>query len=127
MAARSSTASPRRSARSSGDQPVTILRQPTSVIRNLLIVLVVLVAVAATFAASVFMLSLQSGKPLLLAWWPGLLPGAVTVVALGAWWLWWRLPKRQVDQLWHPVSDPKGWVDVEDDFRKTIGQTGMRR
>jgi hypothetical protein len=40
----------------------------------------------------------------------------------GAWWLWWRLPKRQVDQLRLTLRDPKARADVEDNFRKTVGQ-----
>jgi hypothetical protein len=38
------------------------------------------------------------------------------------WWLWWRLPKRQVDRLRLTIRDPKARADVEDNFRKTIGQ-----
>src|SRR6516225_4349127 len=60
--------------------------------------------------------------PLLLVWWPWLLAGAVAVVALGAWWLWWRVPKRQVDRLRLTIRDPKARADVEDNIRKTIGQ-----
>ena len=33
--------------------------------------------------------------PLLPVWWPWLVAGLVAVVALGARWLWWRLPERQ--------------------------------
>jgi hypothetical protein len=40
----------------------------------------------------------------------------------GAWWAWWRLPKRQVDSLRLQIRDPKARADVEDNFRKTIGQ-----
>ena len=40
----------------------------------------------------------------------------------GAWWLWWRLPKRQADQLRLTIRDPKARADLEDNFRKTIGQ-----
>jgi uncharacterized protein YjbI with pentapeptide repeats len=47
---------------------------------------------------------------------------AAAVVLLGAWWLWWRLPKRQVDRLRLTIRDPKARADVEDNFRKTIGQ-----
>jgi hypothetical protein len=94
-----------------------------SPIRNLLIALVVPVAVAAAFAAGIGIYAATPiWQPLLFAWWPGLLPGAVTIVALGAWWLWWRLPKRQVARLRHAIRDPKARADVEDNFRKTIGQ-----
>ena len=48
--------------------------------------------------------------------------GLAAAVLLGAWWLWWRLPKRQVDRLRLTISDPKARADVEDNFRKTIGQ-----
>jgi hypothetical protein len=40
----------------------------------------------------------------------------------GAWWLWWRLPKRQADRLSLKIRDAKGRADVEDNFRKTVGQ-----
>jgi hypothetical protein len=43
-------------------------------------------------------------------------------ILFGAWWLWWRLPKRQVDRLRPTIRDPKARADVEDNFRKTIGQ-----
>ena len=51
----------------------------------------------------------------LVAW---LVAGLVAVVALGAWWLWWRLPKRQVDRLRLTIREPKARTDVEDNFRK---------
>jgi hypothetical protein len=70
-----------------------------------------------------------------LWWWVGL-PGWLTIamiataialapplaygVVYGAWWLWWRLPKRQVDRLALPST--KESADAEDNFRKTIGQ-----
>jgi len=38
------------------------------------------------------------------------------------WWLWWRLPKRQVDRLSLKIRDAKARADVEDNFRKTVGQ-----
>jgi hypothetical protein len=40
----------------------------------------------------------------------------------GAWWAWWRLPKRQVNSLRLQIRDPKARADVEDNFRKTVGQ-----
>ncbi|HEX3413910.1 MAG TPA: hypothetical protein VHT00_19555, partial [Stellaceae bacterium] len=59
--------------------------------------------------------------------WPmiGIIAAAVALgaaVLFGAWWLWWRLPKRQVDRLRLTIRDPKARADVEDNFRKTIGQ-----
>jgi uncharacterized protein YjbI with pentapeptide repeats len=55
------------------------------------------------------------------AWWPWLLAGAVAgAVLYGAWWLWWRLPKRQINRF--RIGDAKARADVEDNFRKTIGQ-----
>jgi uncharacterized protein YjbI with pentapeptide repeats len=58
--------------------------------------------------------------PFLILWWPWLLAGVIAVVALGAWWLWWRLPKRQMQSI--TAADPKARADIEDNFRKTIGQ-----
>jgi hypothetical protein len=53
-------------------------------------------------------------------WWLWL-AGAVGVAVLyGAWWLWWRLPKRQMRSI--TAADPKARADIEDNFRKTIGQ-----
>jgi hypothetical protein len=54
----------------------------------------------------------------------------VGAIALGAgagaaalfWWAWWRLPKRQVDRLRLQIRDPKARADIEDNFRKTVGQ-----
>ncbi|MBV8525306.1 MAG: hypothetical protein JOY71_24830, partial [Acetobacteraceae bacterium] len=43
---------------------------------------------------------------------------AIGVVIAGA--LWWWLPKWQVHRL--QIGDPKARADVEDNFRKTIGQ-----
>ena len=45
---------------------------------------------------------------------------AALVVLWGAWWLWWRLPKRQMRSI--TAADPKARADIEDNFRKTIGQ-----
>src|SRR3954470_6394464 len=52
--------------------------------------------------------------------WPWLVAGAIPLVAFGAWWLWWRLPKRAVSRL--PIPDAKAQGDLEDNFRKTVGQ-----
>jgi hypothetical protein len=58
---------------------------------------------------------------------PGIIPAvavalAAAVLGGAAWWLWWRLPKRQVDRLRLTIRDPKARADVEDNIRKTIGQ-----
>ena len=45
---------------------------------------------------------------------------AALVVLWGAWWLWWRVPKRQMRSI--TAADPKARADIEDNFRKTIGQ-----
>jgi uncharacterized protein YjbI with pentapeptide repeats len=82
-------------------------------------VLVIFAAFAAGMGLYAAVLALW---PLVLVWWPWLLAGAVAVVALGAWWLWWRLPKWQVDRLRLTIRDPKARADVEDNFRKTVGQ-----
>ena len=47
--------------------------------------------------------------------------GAAAVL-LGAWWLWWLVPKRKVDRLSLKIRDAKARANVEDNFRKTIGQ-----
>jgi uncharacterized protein YjbI with pentapeptide repeats len=37
-------------------------------------------------------------------------------------WLWWWLPKREVTRLALKIRDAKARADVEDNFRKTVGQ-----
>jgi hypothetical protein len=44
------------------------------------------------------------------------------VLLAAIWWLWWRLPKRQVRSLDIQIHDPKARADTEDNFRKTVGQ-----
>jgi uncharacterized protein YjbI with pentapeptide repeats len=49
--------------------------------------------------------------------------GIVATTLLAAiWWLWWRLPAHQVARLSLKIRDPKARADVEDNFRKTVGQ-----
>jgi hypothetical protein len=43
-------------------------------------------------------------------------------LSFGIWWLWWRLPKWQVSHLALEIVDPKARADIEDNFRKTVGQ-----
>ena len=45
---------------------------------------------------------------------------AVSVIAALAFWWWW--PKWQVNRLALEIRDPKARADVEDKFRKTVGQ-----
>jgi hypothetical protein len=44
-----------------------------------------------------------------------------SIVLRLAWWVWWRLPIWQVERRYR-VNDAKTRADVEDNFRKTIGQ-----
>src|SRR3954471_6713801 len=54
--------------------------------------------------------------------WPWLLIPAIPATLFGAWWLWWRLPKQQAERLRSTMPDTKTRADVEDNFRKTVGQ-----
>jgi hypothetical protein len=67
------------------------------------------------------------------SWWSQLEPRALLAIAVLAampvaallaaiWWLWWRLPGWQVARLSLKIRDPKARADVEDNFRKTVGQ-----
>jgi hypothetical protein len=47
---------------------------------------------------------------------------ATPVLLAAIWWVWWRLPKRQVRRLDIQIPDPKARADTEDNFRKTAGQ-----
>jgi uncharacterized protein YjbI with pentapeptide repeats len=55
-------------------------------------------------------------------WWWLLMVLAALLLAVAIWWAWWRLPKQQVAQLALKIRDPKDRADVEDNYRKTIGQ-----
>ena len=52
----------------------------------------------------------------------GLVVLAALPLAVAVWWVWWRLPKRVADRLALKIRDPKARADVEDNFRKTVGQ-----
>ncbi len=55
--------------------------------------------------------------------WEVVAVAVIAALALWAiWWLWWRLPKRQVARLTLKIRDPKARADVEDSFRRTVGQ-----
>jgi len=97
---------------------LTAMRNAT--LRRLVIALISVLVIFAAFAAGIGVyVAALALWPLVLVWWPWLLAGAAAVVALGAWWLWWRLPKWQVDRLRLTIRDPKARADVEDNFRKT--------
>ena len=99
---------------------LTAMRNAT--LRRLVIALISVLVILAVFAAGIGVYDAAlAWWPLVLVWWPWLLAGAVAVVAPAAWWLWWRLPKRQVDRSRLTIRDPRA-RDVEDNFRKTIGQ-----
>jgi uncharacterized protein YjbI with pentapeptide repeats len=82
----------------------------------------------------VFVVALPDVTTALLTWIAKVVPPLtlplVIVIAVQAtllllaaiWWLWWRLPKRQVHGLDIQIHDPKARADTEDNFRKTIGQ-----
>jgi hypothetical protein len=53
---------------------------------------------------------------------PSWIVAAAGVIVVVAATLWWRLPKWQVNRLRLQIRDPKARADVEDNFRKTIGQ-----
>src|SRR5215831_15362973 len=54
-----------------------------------------------------------------MSWW--IAAGVLVIVALATA-LWWWLPKWEVNRLRLMIRDPKARADVEDNFRKTIGQ-----
>jgi Pentapeptide repeats (8 copies) len=57
------------------------------------------------------------------AWIPfGLAALAALLLAVAIWWLWWRLPKREAARLALKIRDAKARADVEDNYRKTVGQ-----
>jgi hypothetical protein len=56
-----------------------------------------------------------------MPWWaPWVGTGVVFVVVATA--LWWWVPKWQANRLRMKIRDPKARADIEDNFRKTIGQ-----
>jgi uncharacterized protein YjbI with pentapeptide repeats len=83
---------------------------------------VFLIALAAFAGGIGVYAAAQAFWPRLLVWWPWLLAGVAGLGIYGAWWLWWRLPQREVDRRSASITDPKARADVEDNIRKTIGQ-----
>jgi hypothetical protein len=55
-----------------------------------------------------------------MPWWAMWVAAGVLVVI--ATMVWWQAPKRQANLLSLKIRDPKARADVEDNFRKTIGQ-----
>ena len=47
---------------------------------------------------------------------------AALLLGMAVWWLWWRLPKREVARPALKIRDPKARADIEDNYRKTVGQ-----
>jgi hypothetical protein len=83
---------------------LTAMRNAT--LRRLVIALISVLVIFAVFAAGTGIYAAAlAWWPLVLVWWHWLLAGAVAVVALGAWWLWWRLPKRQMRSI--TAADPE--------------------
>jgi hypothetical protein len=91
----------------------------TALLRRVGAVLIVLAVFAGSIGAYA---AAQAFWPWLLVGLPWLLAGVAGLVIYGAWWLWWRLPKQQVERLRLAIRDPKARADVEDNIRKTIGQ-----
>src|ERR1700722_19735203 len=52
----------------------------------------------------------------------GLAVLAALLLAIAVWWSWWRLPKREAARLALKIRDAKARADVEDNYRKTVGQ-----
>jgi hypothetical protein len=48
--------------------------------------------------------------------------GLAAAALAGAGWLWWRLPKREIDRLRPMIFDSAARANAEDNIRKTIGQ-----
>jgi uncharacterized protein YjbI with pentapeptide repeats len=55
-----------------------------------------------------------------VSWWIVAVTGVVVIVATAL--LWWWVPKWQADRLKLIIRDPKARADLEDNFRKTMGQ-----
>jgi uncharacterized protein YjbI with pentapeptide repeats len=52
----------------------------------------------------------------------GLAVLAALLLGIGIWWVWWRLPRREAGRLALKIRDAKARADVEDNYRKTVGQ-----
>jgi hypothetical protein len=56
---------------------------------------------------------------MVVLWWVGIGIAAVVLVS-GAAAVWWWVPKWQMRSI--TAADPKARADIEDNFRKTVGQ-----
>ena len=85
-------------------------------------IVVIAVLLVLAVALPLLMRTIAKPSPLLLE--------TIIVIAIEAaliplaliWWVWWRLPQRQVARLTLKIRDAKARADTEDNFRKTIGQ-----
>ena len=86
-------------------------------------IVVIAVLLVLAVALPLLMRTIAKPSPLLLE--------TIIVIAIEAraliplaviWWLWWRLPQRQVARLTLKIRDAKARADTEDNFRKTVGQ-----
>jgi hypothetical protein len=82
----------------------------------------IVIAVAIVIAG--FMVLAVDGGPLVLIHWLAWAPwaGVGFLVLVAAAIAWWWVPKWQANRLRLKIRDPKARADVEDNFRKTIGQ-----
>jgi hypothetical protein len=53
-----------------------------------------------------------------MPWWAPWVAAGVVITTM----VWWWVPKWQANRLRLKIRDPKAHADVEDNFRKTIGQ-----
>jgi hypothetical protein len=63
--------------------------------------------------------------PIAVSWEAAWIAAGLAVLGallLALWWVWWRLPKREADRLSLKIRDAKARADVEDNYRKTVGQ-----
>jgi uncharacterized protein YjbI with pentapeptide repeats len=83
-----------------------------------LVLVVALPEAAATFVTKITRLIPPPSLPLAIV----LIAQATLLLVAAIWWLWWRLPRRQLHKLDVQIHDPKARADTEDNFRKTVGQ-----
>ena len=83
-----------------------------------LVLVVVLPEATTAFVTKIAEVIPPLSRPLVIV-----LTAQSTLLLIAAiWWLWWRLPRRQLHKLDAQIHDPKARADTEDNFRKTVGQ-----